>query len=470
MKTDVVIVGGGVSGLAVAYDLQRRGHDVVVLERQRTPGGNAISEHLGGFLMEHGPSTVNAAMPVAVDLTRALGLDRGRCDLGDEVRRRYLVGGGWLRGISIGPLGFLTSGYLSRAARLRMLAEFAIPRRSEGAEETVAAFCTRRFGREFAERVIDPLVAGIYGGRASELSVSAVFPKLTELEREYGSISLGLVRRYRQNLRMPGRRLFSWRRGIATLPRALVRRLDKAVRTGVTVRRITPCAGGYRIDVGDAGSLSADAVVIATQPHVAAQLLEAPDPAAAAAAGGIQAPPLAVVFLGFARRDVSHPLDSLGFLTPEDEGRSLLGAQFQSTMFPGRAPDGHVAVAGYFGGARTPHFAHLSAADLIALAREEFRDLIGARRDPVVANVRHWPVGIPQYKIGHRGLVEQLNAANRRRPGLFITGNYFAGPSVAACLTVADGTAAEVGAYLARNRRVVAAPLGRLDNLLKAHI
>ncbi|MBT7757362.1 MAG: protoporphyrinogen oxidase, partial [Rhodospirillaceae bacterium] len=148
-----------------------------------------------------------------------------------------------------------------------------------------------------------------------------------------------------------------------------------------------------------------------------------------------------VAFLGFPRKAVAHPLDGLGFLTAESEKRGILGSQFCSTMFPGRAPEGHVAVSAYIGGVRAPDLARLPAPELIDLARGEFRDLIGATGEPTVAQVRHWPVGLPQYRVGHRDLVKVLGSTHERRAGLFLTGNYFAGPSVAVCLNVARKTA-----------------------------
>jgi oxygen-dependent protoporphyrinogen oxidase len=227
--------------------------------------------------------------------------------------------------------------------------------------------------------------------------------------------------------------------------------LGDAVRTGVAVRRIRRAAGGFRVDAGPAGGFHARAVVIATQPHVAAELLDGVDTVAAMAAGGIEAPPLAVVFLGFRRSQVDHPLDGLGFLAPEAEGRNLNGAQFCSTMFPGRAPEGFVSVAGYFGGDRAPHLARLPKNDLIELALSEFRDLIGARGDPAVARVRHWPVGLPQYRIGHPERVACLQNAGGRQPGLFVTGNYLDGPSVGTCLGLAKETAAAVHGVIANS-------------------
>lgn len=448
MTHDVAIIGGGVSGLACAFDLKRQGHRVVVLERQANPGGSAHSERIGGFLMEHGPTTVNAGSAVANDFSNELELNGVRCDLGSGVRRRYLMGDGALRGISVHPLGFLLSGYLSVRGKLRLMREFSVPGAVGGKEETVAEFCSRRFGPEFVERVIDPLVAGIYAGRADELSVSAVFPKLVELERKYGAITPGLMRRRKRGVRMPSSRLFSWREGIGSLPSALAMSLGDVVSPGVTVRGLQAVPGGFKVDAGSSGAFIAKSVVIATQPHVAARMLEGVDAGAASAAGDIDAPPLAVAFFGFKRRQVDHPLDGLGFLAPSKEGCALSGAQFCSTMFPGRAPDGHVSIAAYIGGARAPDLARLPKEELVDLALSEFRNLIGVRGEPVVAQVRHWPLGLPQYRIGHQERTARLEEAGRRHPGLFVTGNYFNGPSVAVCLTLARETAGDVHGFL----------------------
>jgi oxygen-dependent protoporphyrinogen oxidase len=449
MTIDVAVIGAGVSGLTTAHELARRGHRVAVLERQVRAGGNAMSERIGGFLMEHGPSSVNAASPAAA-LSRRLGLDGARCDLSAQVRYRYLMGGGRLHRISTHPLGFLLSGYLPPRARLRLLAEVFVPPGCPETEETVADFWARRFGPEFTERVIDPLVGGLFAGRASELSMPAVFPALMAMEARYGSISRGVLKRWRAGGRMPGRRLYSWREGMGTLPAALVRNLGPALRTGVAVRRIRGQPGGFRIEMGEAGALDARSVVIATQPHVAAALLDGLDASAMEAAAAIPAPPLAVVFLGYRREQVDHPLDGLGYLTPAREDRALTGALFCSTMFPDRAPEGHVALAGYIGGARAPEAARAHASDLIAEARSEFRDQLGAKGSPAVARVRQWPRGLPQYGLGHGRLVAALDGAHARRPGLFMTGNYFEGPAVGTCVARGLQSAARVHDFLSQ--------------------
>jgi oxygen-dependent protoporphyrinogen oxidase len=446
---DVAVIGGGISGLATAWSLMRQGLDIVVLERQANAGGNAISERIGGFLMEHGPSTIDARATAATDMGGALGLDGERRELGPEVRNRYLVGNGGLRAIAANPMGFLMSDYLSPGARLRILTEMAIPRGRGEADESIAAFCSRRFGREFTERVMEPLVRGVYGGDADSLSVRAVFPALANMERRYGSISAGVVMSRLSRRKMPGRRLYSWRGGIGSLPRLLAQQLGTRVHTGVAVRRIRRSLSGYDVDTGRGGRISARAVVIATQPHVVAQLLDGLDDDAAVAAGAIEAPPTAVVYLGYRREQVAHPLDGLGFFSPQSEGRSLNGVQFCSTMFEGRAPEGHVSLAGYFGGDTAPELARAPADALVALVRDEFGDLLGAKGEPVVARVRHWPRGLPQYRLGHADRVATLRAAQDRLPGLFLTGNYFDGPSVGACLGQATITAERVQATLA---------------------
>ncbi len=445
MTHDVVVIGAGVSGLATAYDLQQAGHDVIVLERQVVVGGNAISERFDGFLMEHGPSTMNAFVPEASDFSKELGLAGTRIDLGAGVRKRYIRDGDHLHGISTNALGFLIAPYLSLAGRFSMMCEvFRTARRTSG-EETIHDFVTRRFGREFADKVMEPLAAGLFAGDSRRLSVSAAFPKLVEFEQRYGSITRAVIAARRGS--QPGNRLFSWPDGIASLPRALAAQLGDRVRTGITVTRIGRSAHGFDVTT-NSGTVRSRALVLAVQPHVAAMLVEPLDPDAASAAGDMEAPPLSVVFTGFQRSLVVHPLDGLGFLSTKGKAQIVTGAQFNSTMFHGRAPTGHVSISSYVGGARNPDLLGLPADELLALTNEELRDLLGIKGDAVVQRVRHWPRGLPQYTIGHGERVSKIEDANERLEGLFFVGNYLHGVSVANCLATARTTAAKISAQL----------------------
>lgn len=247
---------------------------------------------------------------------------------------------------------------------------------------------------------------------------------------------------------MPARRLYSWRGGIGALPRALSAQLKERIRTGIAVRRIEALPNGFRVDTGRTGMVEARSVILATQPHVAGMLLETIDEAAAQAALEISAPPIAVVFLGYRRAQVAHPLKGLGYLTASGEGRSVSGALFPSSMFADRAPAGHVALAAYVGGSRAPELALESPKILIDIVRDEFKDLLGATGEPQVARVKQWPRGLPQTSLGHQRRLDALANAEQALPGLFLTGNYFSGPGVAACVTRAVETAHRVDEHL----------------------
>jgi len=443
---DVIVIGGGISGLATAHELRTRGLDVHLLERQVRVGGNAISERFDGFLMEHGPTTFNASVPDAVEQIRALGLLDQAADLGPNVKRRYLRDGGRLTGISANLMGFFKSDYLSKKARLRILLEGLIPRNKSGEEESIHAFVTRRFGREFADKVMDPMAAGIFMGDSKQLSISGAFPKLAEMEQALGSITRGVLRAKRGT--EPGRHLYSWGGGIATIPQTFAAGLGARIHTGVTVTKLLKTANGFTVETSH-GSRTARAIVLAVQPHVAASLLEGIDPDGATATGAMMAPPVNVAFFGYSRAQVAHPLDGLGFLATKDDARILSGAQFASTMYAGRAPDGYVSISAYAGGVRNPELAAMPEAELSAQMHKELAEMLGIKGAPVVTKMRRWALGLPQYTIGHTARQLTFEQTPKRVEGLFVTGNYTQGVSVANCLKSAADTAANVAASLA---------------------
>ena len=446
MTHDVVVIGAGVSGLATAHDLVAQGYDVQVLERQVTIGGNAISERFDGYLMEHGPSTLNASVSGAMERIQALGLGETAGDLGSNVRKRYLVDNDKLLAISVHPLGFLLSSYLSPASRLTLATEIFRPRKKGGEEETIHAFVTRRFGREFADKVIDPMAAGLFMGDSRKLSINGAFPKLAELEEKFGSITRGILNAKRGS--QPGRRLYSWAGGMSEIPKALASSLSGRVHLGTTVTKIIPTPNGFDVVTANAGTLKTKTIVLAVQPHVAAGLLGGIDPEGAAAAREIAAPAIGVVFLGYRKEQVSHPLDGLGFLATKSDNRIISGAQFCSTMFEGRAPEGHVSISCYTGGARNPELGNIPEADLVNMVTQELSDLLGIKGAPKVVRTRRWAVGLPQYGIGHLARQKTLETTNDRLQGMFITGNFIKGVSVANCMDSASATASRVGAVL----------------------
>ncbi len=446
MTYDVAIIGGGISGLATAYSLQLQGYCVVVLERQQQVGGNAISQNINGFLMEHGPSTLNAMVPQARQLATELGLDDQQIELGHGVTKRYLRNGDKLHGISTSRAGFLLSPYLSVGGRLSLLTEIFRSKKTDTEDETVHAFVSRRFGREFADKVMAPLTAGMFGGDAKNMSVAAVFPTLLEMEQRHGSITRGIIRAKRNS--EPAKRLFSFKKGVASLPLALAGALGTSIQTGVAVKSLNHRENGYEIQTHRHGNVLAKSVVLAVQPHVVAQLMEKLDEPSATVTAQIDAPPMSVVFLGFHRSQVAHPLDSLGYMSLQNTSGVITGAQFSSTMFAGRAPKGFVSIAAYVGGVGNRTAAGLPAKELTEIVQNELQALLQIKGQPVLSRCRQWVRSLPQYELGHLKKVAVLNSLAERHHGLYLTGNYLAGVSMASCIGQARTTAQRVGRFL----------------------
>lgn len=456
---EIAVIGAGISGLTAAHAVAALGHDVVVLDRRHAPGGRIHTERHDGFLVEHGPNSIHSPAPGAETFIEALGLGCERIERGEHVRQRYLVRDGRVHGLSLNPVGFFSSGFFSLRARLRFLAEpFIGP---EPGDESVADFVRRRFGRELLDYVFDPLVGGIYAGNAETLSAAALFPHLKSMEREHGSIVRGVIAARRLGLNGKFdprcRTLFSFANGMSTLPEQLMRALSGRFRFGTRVEAIEPLRSGYRLRMRESGhvsTLSARCVVVALPAYAAARALQPLSAEIGAALSTIEHPPLAVVALGFRVKDVAHPLDGLGVLTPTIEKRKVLGVLFSSTLFAGRAPDGQALLTAYVGGARQPELAQLPRRALERLVTEEARDLLGARGEPVFSSVRYWRQGLPQPGLGHERRVALLRALEAEWPGLFVTGNYVAGVSTTACIDAAHAAAARVVGLLRQKSAV----------------
>jgi len=449
-KSLIAVLGGGISGLTAAHQLVRTGHEVVVLDRRVAAGGRIHTEKRDGFLVEHGPNSMISPAPGAEALIDALGLTGQRIDKDSAVRHRYLVRDGRAHALPIDPLGFFSSGFFSRRGRLRLLAEPFIGRGP--ADESVADFVRRRFGRELLDYVFDPLVGGLYAGNPEHLSMAALLPRLKQLEMRYGSVVRGVAAKALAGMdpRFDPRRrmLFSFRQGMATLPQRLATALGARLCSSIRVEGVhAEAGGGFRLSMLDRDrttALRVDGVVVALPAYAAARVLAPLAPQVGQTLAAIEHPPLAVVALGYRRRQVRHPLDGLGVLTPTVERRNVLGFLFSSTLFAGRAPDDRVLLTAYVGGARQPELAQSPREELIDLVRAEAEDLLGAHGVPVFDSVRYWRHGLPQPDLGHTERMKSLHDLESEFPGLAITGNYVAGVSTAACIDAAVAAAERI--------------------------
>jgi oxygen-dependent protoporphyrinogen oxidase len=443
---DVLVLGAGISGLTTAFLLSRRGLKVTVLEAAPRVGGALETLSDGPWRFEMGPNTVLEGNADVSALIAACGLAGEKLTASPAAKKRYLWKGGRLHALPDGPGGLLATPLFSLAAKLRLLREPWIPRpdgRPEETEETLAGFVRRRLGTEFLDYAVGPFVSGVYAGDPERLSVRWAVPRLDALERDHGSLIRGaLAKRKSSPSSPPAGGMITFRDGMDALPRRLAQEIGKAgeVRTGVFCRRVVRSGGLFAVETGT-GTLTAERVVLAVPADVTARLLEDLTAGASRPFSEIPYAPVAVVSLGVRRADVAHPLDGFGFLVPRKEGLSLLGCLFPSTIFPGRAPEGHASLVAFLGGRTDPEITMRGDDAVYATVREELGRTIGLSGEPVFHHVRRWPRAIPQYETGHGRFVALAEEIERENPGLRISGNFLRGISVPDCIKNATAMA-----------------------------
>ena len=452
-RQPVVVLGAGLTGLTLAVALQRAGRPVLVLERAGRPGGVLRSVRRDGFLAEDSANSVMLKAPEVEAFIDGLGLRDRLVEANPVATRRYLMRDGRVLPMPMSLRAAVTTPLYSPRAKLRLLREPFVGAAPGGNDESVAGFVTRRMGREFLDYGIAALVSGIFAGDPERLSVRYAFPKVWNLEANYGSLIGGAVRLMRERRRAgvtPYRsRIVSFRDGLQTLPDTMAAELGADLKLDAVVDALEPADGGWRVAWTDArGSHETTAcALVPTVPTEALKALPWGDGPAAGVAGlpSPAHPAVTTLSLGFRRDQVAHSLDGFGLLAPLVEKRRILGAIFSSTLFPGRAPDGHVLFMVFMGGATRPEMAARTKAEAVGIARAELGEMFGVTGDPVFVNFRHWPRAIPQYDVGHGEFLAALEALEAHWPGLHLQGNFRGGPGVNDCIAAALALADRLG-------------------------
>ncbi len=434
----VAVIGGGLTGLTAAWNLRRSGVPVVVFESAPAPGGVIASTRDGDWLWETGPNTLLEGSADITAFVDAIGLGGRRQYAADAAKNRYVVRDGRLVAMPTSPMGFVTTPLFSIWAKLGLIGEVWRPKSPADAEESVADFVERRLGREFLDYAINPFVGGVYAGDPRRLSVRHGFPKLHALEQEHGSLLRGALKR-RNTSGGPKGRIFSFPEGLAELPRGLAASVGDAVRYSTRVQTVRRTEGHWEILSASGGatrSESFSSVLCALPADAVASLqFEGVNGASRLAElREIEQPPVVSIFTGYRREDVAHALDGFGLLMPEVEKRRILGCLFSSTLFPGRAPAGHVALTTFVGGVRAPELTQRDDAGLQQLVREELGDLLGVRGEPVYCHIQRWAHAIPQYTLGYARFKAIFTDVEAAAPGLHFGGNARDGISLANCI------------------------------------
>ena len=435
----VAIIGAGITGLTAGFYLQRRGIPVTVYESSSRVGGVIQSLRRDGYLAEFGPNTILETSPKIGQLVRDASLQSRRLDPDPKAEARYVVR--YRRPISMpsSPLGFFTTKLFTTNAKLAVLREPFVPARRDGAEESIAEFVLRRLGKEFLDHAIDALVAGVYAGDPYRLSVQQAFPKLAQLEARYGSLIKGQIlggreRKKRGEVAKDRAPKFSFDEGLQVLTEALRAQLGPAVRLNSTVTRLSQAPDGWHLEARSSGQdvhREHCAVLYAGTAYRLAELgVETSGNLNVSRLSEVRYPPVASVVLGFRREDVTHPCEGFGMLIPKVEGFKILGTIFSSSLFPNRAPAGHLTLTSYVGGERYPELASLPPEQLFELTCEDLRVLLGVKGKPTFQHAVFYPKAIPQYNLGYGTYREFMNELEMKAPGLFLAGHYRDGVSL----------------------------------------
>lgn len=453
-STDVVIVGGGIAGLAAAWTLHQRGVPFRLLEATDRWGGVIRTEVVSGFLLEAGPDAFIAQKPEAAALCRELGLGHRLVPSNTSQKTVFVLRKGRLvpmpDGLALGVptriRSFLRSSLVSWPGKVRMGLEPLVPRRRDGADESVADFFRRRLGEEALRNLGDPLISAIHGGDAERLSMRAILPRFADMETR-GSLLLGLWRAAR-NARGGGPGFYALQGGLSELVNALVARLpNESRRLSEAAQRVRRQGDEVAVDTQSA-VLRARAVILALPPQRAARLLEPLDAEVATLLDGIVIAPAVTVHLAYRRQDVAHPLAGHGFLVPRGEGLRCAACSFVSTKFPARAPGGHVLFRAAYGGVRDPDAVRMEEGDLARLAHQELSRPLGIGGDPLIARVYRWPAATPQMEVGHFDLVARIQQRMAALPGLYLAGGGLKGVGLPDVIGEARSVAATVAAAL----------------------
>jgi oxygen-dependent protoporphyrinogen oxidase len=458
LSRQILIVGGGISGLAAAHRRieLNQSQQIILIEASDRLGGTIQTEHRDGFLLERGPDSFISEKPQAVELAKRLGLEPQLIQTNEKYRRSFIVRRGRLRPVPEGfqllapsrIAPFLMTDIFSVAGKARMAADLFLPRKHTNGtdDESLASFVRRRLGQEALERMAQPMVGGIYTADPETLSLRATLPRFLDMESKHRSLILAMLRQSRmQKTGTSGARyslFLSFDRGMQVLVDALAT-IKADIRLNTRAEALRLDGPTWTITTNTGEQLKADAVCLAVPAYVAASLLNETSEGLAAKLKHIKYASTATINVGYKRSSIKHPLNGFGFVVPFVEKRSLIACTFSSVKFSGRAPDEHVLLRAFAGGALQPEIFALDETEMSSRIEADLRELLGITGPPLFTQVAKWERSMPQYEVGHLDRVKEIEQALTQLPGLTLAGNAYRGAGIPDCIRSGE-TAAEM--------------------------
>ncbi len=469
----IAIIGAGISGLATAFQIEKKlkksgiSHTIHLFEREPKIGGKISAVFKDGFRCEGGPNGFLDSKPSTLELCEELGISDKLLRSSDAARKRFIYSQGKLHELPTSPPKFFFSDLLSLKGRIRIIGELWAPGPKEGTDPTIAEFARRRLGEEAHAKLLDPMVAGVFAGDTERLSLESCFPRMAELERDYGSLIKAMFKlaqgskQKAQSSRLkaqgkkdrggpagPGGTLTSFREGLSVLPDAIAKRFKGRITCNADLKKIEKTSRGFRLSFSGAKDFECDCVVVATPACDAASALAPIDDGLTTVLNRFEFAPATVVGLGFDKNSIKRDINGFGFLIPKKENRRILGSLWTSSIFPHRAPEGSVLLRTIVGGARSPELARLPEKEIIALVRDELKAIMGITAEPTFVQAFKWERAICQYTVGHKVRLQEVDERLAKVPGLYLTGNSYRGIALNDCTLNATRVAEKVAGFL----------------------
>ncbi len=472
-----IIIGGGITGLAAAYRLQSIAPDVAItlIEREGRLGGKLLTEHVDGFVIEGAPDSVLSRKPRGIGLFEELGLQDQVQGRDPRHEKTFVFCEGALHRLPTGLTGMIptnldalaASTLISPAGQTRIAEEATIPPApATQGDESVAAFVTRRLGAEVYQKLVEPLMSGIYAGDGDQLSLAATFPQLRQLELKHGSLLQGLLATQPpakpgdtpkpkiENQKPAYPPFVSLRNGMGELVTQLVARLDRTqILTDAPVELLERPLNqrGYQVLLADGRTLTADALILCTPAFATARLLAEIDPCLAQSHAAIPHVSAVIVTLAYPIANLTGSLDGYGYLIPEIADSDILACTWTSSKWVGRAPEGYALVRVYMGRYGRRDMTELPDDELYALADAEVRRTLALTAEPCLRRIHRWPQGMPQYVLGHPERLINIENRLTHHPGLYLAGAAYRGVGIPDCIAAGEAAAQQAADYLARS-------------------